>query len=127
MGIVENYRRQADRHLNERGPAAPAAPAMPRAWRLRDHPPVIAAAGLAVMILAAVAYWMPGIIMTGSVSEVRSMCGTGVGLLAQAGSQATASGCARAENWTAGAAVAAIAGAGMIIAAAFLARGDRRP
>jgi hypothetical protein len=121
VGIIENYRRAADRHLGERESGTPAA-GMPGAWRLRDHPPVIAAAGIAVIILAAVAYWTPGIILVGSVSEVRGICSSGAGLFAQAAE----SGCARAENWTAGLAVAAIAGAGMIIAGIFLAGRNSR-
>ena len=95
---------------------------MPGAWRLRDHPLAVAAAGLAVIIAAAVAYWAPGVIMVGSVSEVRGICSSGAGLF----SQAAESGCARADRWTAGLAVAAIAGAGMITAGLFLARGDHR-
>ena len=110
MGIIENYRRAADRHLDERESRTPAAPGLPGAWRLRDHPAVIAAAGLAVIILV------------GSISEVRGICSSGAGLFAQAAE----SGCARAESWTAGLAVAAIAGAGMIVTGLFLASRNSR-
>jgi hypothetical protein len=96
---------------------------MPGAWRLRDHPLALAAAGLAVIIAAAVAYWAPGVILVGSVSEVRGLCSSGAALLGPAAE----SGCARAGSWTAGLAAAAVAGAGMITAGLFLARGDRRP
>lgn len=95
----------------------------PGGWRLRDHPLALAAAGLAVIIAAAVAYWAPGVILVGSVSEVRGICSSGGALF----SAAAESGCARADSWTAGLAAAAVAGAGMVIAGLFLARGDRRP
>lgn len=117
VGIIENYRRAADRHLDERESGTRAASGMPGAWRLRDHPLAIAAAGLAVIIAAAVAYWTPGIILVGSISEVRGICDSGAGLFAQAAE----SGCARAGSWTAGLAAAAVAGAGMIVTGLFLA------
>lgn len=96
---------------------------MPGAWRLRDHPLAVAAAGLAVIMLAAVAYWAPGVILVGSVSEVRGLCSSSAGLLGHAAE----SGCARADRWTAGLAVAAIAGGAMITAGLFLARRNRQP
>lgn len=122
MGIVENYRRAADRHLDERESGTPGSAGLPGAWRLRDHPLAVAAAGLAVVILAAVAYWAPGVILVGSVSEVHSLCGSGAALLGQAAE----SGCARADSWTAGLAAAAIAGAGMIVTGVFLAGRNSR-
>lgn len=92
---------------------------LPGAWRLRDHPLHVAAAGLAVVVLAAVLYWVPGIILVGSVSQVRALCDSGIGLLAQGG------GCTRAENWTGALAVAAVIGVAMAAAGAFLASRPR--
>lgn len=89
----------------------------PGAWRLRDHPLVIA--GMVVIVLAVIAYWMPGIVFVGSVSQVRSLCSSGAGLFAMAGSQTAESSCTDAESWTAVLAVAAVAGVGMIIAGVF--------
>lgn len=94
---------------------------LPGAWRLQDHPLHIAAAGLAVIILAAVLYWVPGIVLVGSVSQVRDLCNSGIGLLA------AAPGCTRAENWTGGLAVAAVTGAAMAATGAFLASRSRAP
>lgn len=92
---------------------------LPGAWRLRDHPLHVAAAGLVITVLAAVLYWVPGIILVGSVSQVRGLCDSGIGLLAQG------SGCARAENWTGYLAAAAVAGVAVAAAGAFLASRSR--
>lgn len=94
---------------------------LPGAWRLRDHPLHVAGAGLVIMVLAAVLYWVPGIILVGSVSQVRALCDSGIGLL----TQGTARGCARAENWAAALKVAAVIGVIMAVAGAFLASRPR--
>lgn len=93
---------------------------LPGAWRLRDHPLHVAAAGLAVVVLAAVLYWVPGIILVGSVSQVRGLCESGIGLLAPGG------GCARAETWAGYLAVAAVIGVVTAATGAFLASRSSR-
>lgn len=99
-----------------------ATAAVRAAPRLRDQP--LFFFGAAAVFIAAGGYWVPGVIFGGrSVSDVRGICNSGLGLLAQAGSQGAQAACTHASDWTAGLAILAVAG--VIAAVAGVLRAQR--
>jgi hypothetical protein len=84
------------------------APRTPRLTRVQ-------VAGIICTVLAAVGYWMPHVVFAGSVSQVRSLCSSPAGALAQGLSEQAVAGCSDASIATGLLAMLGIAGLLMLI------------
>lgn len=81
----------------------------------RKHAKGTAVAGVVVMVIAAVGYFQPGVIFNGSVSQVRGVCSSLAGELAQSVSPATQSSCTEVSTVTTVIVVAALLGLVMVL------------
>jgi hypothetical protein len=69
--------------------------------------------GIAALVVAAVGYWAPHVVFAGSVSQVRNLCSSPLGAIAQASSTATAHSCSTASTVTTLFVLLALAGAAL--------------
>lgn len=123
---MNGYRRWADEMADrwEQRTAAPPSQHTPDAARAHTHEQRRRTQRLGVVFIAAAAsgYWIPHVIYTGSVSQVRGLCASSAGSFAQALNRQAAADCASAGNWAAGLGLLALAGVLMLVVPALLVR-----
>lgn len=71
--------------------------------------------GGVALLGSAIAWLQPGVVFKGSVSQVHAVCSSGIGALAQAMNPAVASDCGEVSAATAVIALAAVAGAALLV------------
>jgi hypothetical protein len=92
--------------------------------RQRDHRWMVAV-GLGMILAWIVVPSVPGVILVGSLRHANSVCGSGLGTLAQAMNGEAASGCARAANWMTFFNVVGFAGLALAVAGVVLILANR--